>query len=51
MKVDLRLLLLTAAGIGVIALLPRVVQVLLLRLTGTVVRDERSADRPSSPPW
>ena len=51
MKVDLKLLLATAATVGAIAVLPRVIQFLLLRLTGTVVRDERTADRPSSPPW
>jgi len=36
------------AALVVLALLPRVVQALLLRFTGTVVRDVRRQERPAS---
>lgn len=36
------------ALLAVLAVLPRLVQAVLLRLTGTVVRDVRRQDRPAS---
>lgn len=50
MKVDPKTLLVIGAGVGAATLLPRVIQAVLLRFTGTVVRDERVRDR-AAPPW
>lgn len=51
MKVDLKPLLVVAVAAAAIVVLTRLVRVVLLRLTGTVVRNERHGDRPVSPKW
>lgn len=48
MNVDPKALLRTVAVLAVLAVLPRLVQAVLLRLTGTVVRDVRRQDRPAA---
>ncbi|WP_436697594.1 hypothetical protein [Nocardioides sp. BYT-33-1] len=48
MKLHPKALLRVVAVLAVLAVLPRLVQAVLLRLTGTVVRDVRRQDRPAS---